>query len=54
MADSVYRFPPRDTGGVLLGLGGRQVVILGAAIAATVLALSAGVPLIPAAVPAAP
>lgn len=48
-----YRFSPLDRTGVLLGLGGPQVVVLGAGVVTAVLARSAGASLAVVAVPVA-
>ena len=50
--DRLYRFDPLDRSGVFLGLGAIQCALLGGGLVLAVLALTAGAPLVVAAVPA--
>ena len=51
--DRVYRFDPADTSGVFLGLGLIQCALIGGGLVASVAALTQGLPLPLASVPAA-
>jgi hypothetical protein len=50
-SERLYRLEPLDTSGVFLGLGAVQCIALGAAMFVAVLAISAGLPIVVAAIP---
>jgi hypothetical protein len=49
--ERLYRFPPRDRAGWILGLGATQCIMLATGLILTALAVSNGVPVALAAVP---